>query len=174
MKTDLLGGMTIRARAVYFLALAERAVARMKRDAAGYKEARSALDAAWRWVGNEGIKGDSLYAYLENEDDTGLMVFGGAARHNEELASLWNVILTALLYVIWQAYQEEGEEYLPQTIEAVDESIVGDLHRHAEKAALLTKESEFGIREALLQRFPIREDAFGERIARQDAVELLS
>jgi len=88
MKADLLGGMTIGARAVYFLAFAERAVARMKRDAAGYKEARSALDAAWRWVGNKGVKGDSLYAYLENEDDTGLMVFGGAARHNEELASL--------------------------------------------------------------------------------------
>lgn len=166
MGADSLNGITIRARAAYYLEFAERALAKMIAETAGYVEARSALDAAWWWVANKGIDGDSLYGHLENEEDTGLMVFAGGTRHSEGLASPWNVILTAMLYVTWQAYREQGEKHLPQTIEAVDESILSDLHRHAQKLKLLDEKSESEMRQMLLQRFPLRENLFGEGIAR--------
>ena len=164
--------MTVRARAAYFLSFAEKALAKLGADAAGYQEARSAMALAWAWVAKEDVQGDMLYECLENEDDTGLMVFGGAARNDARLAPAWNVVLTAILYVTWQSYMEAGEEYLPQTIESVDETIVDDLVRHGKDAGVATDVELDAMRLAFQQRFPGEDGSFGDGISKSDALAI--
>jgi Immunity protein Imm6 len=123
----------------------------------GYAEARNALDKCWKWLEGEEIAGDTLYECLENENDTGLLVFGSMAVDNPLKLSVWNTIATALMYVIWQAYEAEGEKYLPQTIEEVDETMIDDLLSCASESNQLNVSWLEGLKQYLLTKYPANE-----------------
>jgi hypothetical protein len=133
----IINTLTVRGRSAYYLAIAESIFSVIARTDPGFSFARDALDKAWQWVGGVQIAADDLYQYLENERDTGLMVFSWNARTDQTKSAAWNTIVTAIMYLAWEAYKIEGASYLPQTIESVDETIATDLRKHAERSGRL-------------------------------------
>ena len=120
----LLDGITIRARASYYLAVAESVFAAAPPDDGSLEIARQAMNMAWQWIEGASVEADELDGCLEDED-TGLQFF---IKNNTSIT-----ISAALAYVIWGAYQAEGRKVLPQTINEVTEQImILDLHRFAE------------------------------------------
>lgn len=154
---DFICKITIRARVALYLAVAESVFAGIKTNDEGHAEARKALDKCWKWLEGEEIDGDTLYECLENEHDTGLLVFGSMAAGNPLKLSVWNTLATALMYVIWQAYEAEGEKYLPQTIEEVNETMIDDL------LSCATESNQFNVswfeelKQYLLEKYPTNE-----------------
>jgi hypothetical protein len=123
---SLLEGLTIRARAAYYLAVAESVFAAAPPDDRGLEIARQAMNKAWQWIEGASVEADELDGYLENED-TGLQFF---IKSNTCVA-----VSAALSYVIWRAYQAEGAKYTPQTMNEVTEEMIVALHGFAEQTS---------------------------------------
>jgi hypothetical protein len=119
----LLEGLTIRARAAYYLAVAESVFAAAPPDDGSLEPAREAMNMAWQWIEGASVKGDELDWHLENED-TGVIYFDS----NTSV-----VVSTALAYVTWGAYQAEGRKILGQILNEVTEELIVELHRFAEQ-----------------------------------------
>ncbi len=81
------------------------------------------------------MSGDELCEHLENEKNTGLMVFNSNVQGNPVKEPVWIVIITSLMYTIWQAYQTKNEKYLSESIEQVDESAIDYLIEYAYKCS---------------------------------------
>jgi hypothetical protein len=167
----LLEAFTRRARCAYYLVVAEAAFAAMSSRDPGFPHAREALDMAWQWVAGEQIAADDLYLKLENEDGSGLMRFGYEARNEPSRSAVWNTLITAIMYVIWQAYRADGAAYVPQTIESVDETIIADLHRHAEHTGRFDQQQARRILDYLQANFTTStSDELGGAIQRSDVM----
>jgi len=136
---DFMCCITVRARASFFLALAEKLFEGIDNEDEGYAQAREALENCWSWLEGKEVTADELYKYLENVDDTGLMVFAYEVKDDPGKISIWNTVITSLMYIIWQAYRLEGAEYVPQTIEAVDETIIDYLIEYASECQSYNK-----------------------------------
>jgi len=119
----LLEGLTTRARAAYYVALAESIFAAAPPDDGSLHVAREAMNAAWRWIAGVPVTARDLHSYVEREDDTGLASFP---------SDTCAVVGTALAYVVWQAYRAEGQKRLPQLVEGYDESVIVEFHQLAE------------------------------------------
>ena len=130
---DFINKISIKARVAFYIAIAEKLFEQVNQNVSGYTQAREALDHCWSWLEGKAITGDELYEYLENEQDTGLMVFGYYFKNDPINEPIWKIIITSLMYNIWQAYQIENERYLPQTIEDVDETIIDDFMRYIDE-----------------------------------------
>src|SRR5262245_54991916 len=91
----LLAGLTIRARAAYYIAVAESVLAAAPADDGSLDPAREAMNVAWQWIEGAQVEAVALAWYLENEE-TGLQYF-------ESNACI--AVSAALAYVTWRAYQ---------------------------------------------------------------------
>jgi hypothetical protein len=121
---SLLEGLTIRARAAYYLAVAESVFAAAPPDDGSREIARQAMNMAWQWIEGAPIEVVELHWYLENED-TGLQFFQ---------SNTCIVVSGALAYVIWRAYEAEGEaNKMGQTINEVTEGMIVEFHDFAEQ-----------------------------------------
>ncbi|XEC94343.1 Imm6 family immunity protein [Paenibacillus tarimensis] len=89
----------------------------------GYQEAKEALEVCWNWVENKDVSGDSIYEYLDNGDETGLLIQMQYEK-DEQKVNVWNCVVDAIAFTNWKAYQNDGEKYLPAPIEAVDEDLI--------------------------------------------------
>ncbi|KRE38717.1 Imm6 family immunity protein [Paenibacillus sp. Soil522] len=89
----------------------------------GYQEAKEALEVCWKWVENKNVSGDSIYEYLDNGDETGLLIQMQYEK-DEQKVNVWNCVIDAIAFTNWKAYQNDGEKYLPAPIEAVDEDLI--------------------------------------------------
>lgn len=65
------------------------------------------------------VEASELYYYLENMDEIDVMTYLQFADNTED-ERVWICIANALAYIVWEAYQYEKRDYLPQTIECVD------------------------------------------------------
>lgn len=74
----------------------------------------------------------------------------------------------ALIYVIWRAYQAEGETYVPQTIEHVCESLIVEFHRHAEKTGKFDRHLARRLLNYLQANYTSNTDELGSAILRRD------
>jgi hypothetical protein len=175
--TDKLASLktvTIRAQSAYFLAAAESVFfAAVLATDPGANYARDSLASAWTWIEGTQISADDLYAFLENENDTGLMVFGYEARSDPAKSAAWATLITAIMYVVWQAYRAEDAKYVPQTIESVDETIVHDLCMHAERTGKLDQQFLHRLMDYLLRRHVASNgDKLGRPVLREELVML--
>ncbi|MGA9175237.1 MAG: Imm6 family immunity protein [Thermoactinomyces sp.] len=116
--------MSIDARAAYLLTLTEKAMEKIENEE-GYHQARKAIDMCWDWVEDKKYSGDELYLIFDNEDDGGVSVYLEFTDDPQQ-ETIWFSIGYAIAYTIWQAYQYENEEYVPQPIELVDDSTIGE------------------------------------------------
>jgi len=125
----LLEGLTIRARAAYYLVVAESVFAAAPPDDGSLEPAREAMNMAWQWIEGASIEVYELHWYLENED-TGLTFF---IKNNTSVA-----VSAALAYVIWRAYQAEAGHMgqtrdMGQSICEVTEEMIVEFHHFAEQ-----------------------------------------
>ncbi|MBC1502177.1 hypothetical protein HB943_16365 [Listeria weihenstephanensis] len=88
-------------------------------DSKNFAIARKGLDACWEWLEEQKIEADDLYWYLENLDDTGILTVMQTEEDNEKLQA-WICIADAVAFTIKEAYDFQGDKYLPATIEAID------------------------------------------------------
>lgn len=132
---EFINNITIRARVAFYLAVAQKAFEGLSENDQGYLQADEALKQCWNWLEGKNISGDELCEYLENERDTGLMVYSSFVQGDPVKEPIWITIITALMYTIWQAYQIENEKYLPESIEQVDEGAIDILIEYAKKCA---------------------------------------
>lgn len=110
--------LSVDAKIVYLLSLSDLIVDNIS-SSDGYKVAVESLEKCWEWVRFKNIKAYNLYHYLENMDEIDVMTYM-QFEDNINKERVWICIANALAYTIWEAYQYEKEEYLPQTIESVD------------------------------------------------------
>src|SRR5262245_21098132 len=121
-----LEGLTIRARAAYYLAVAESLFAAAPPDDGSQELARQGMNMAWQWIEGASVKAVELHRYLENDGDTGLISFQ---------SNTCAAVSQALAYVIWRAYLAEGHENeMGQTICEVTEEDFVYLHHFAERS----------------------------------------
>jgi hypothetical protein len=130
---EFMKNITIRGRVAFYLAIAQKLFEELENNDDGYLYANEALNQCWFWLNGKDLTGDELCEYLENENDTGLMVFSSNVQDNPVKEPIWIVIITALMYTIWQAYQLKHEKYLPESIEQVDENAIDYLIEYAHK-----------------------------------------
>jgi hypothetical protein len=167
----LLEAVTIRARSAYFIAIAESAFAAVPATDPGLSYAHEALKMAWQWIAGAQIAAEDLYLRLENEDGTGLMAFGYKAKDQSVSNAAWSTLITAYMYVIWQAYRAQGAVYLPQTIESADDTMIADLHQFAERTGRFDHEFARRIRNYLQANYPASKgDELGRAISRADVM----
>jgi hypothetical protein len=164
----LLEAVTIRARTAYYLAVAESVLPAIPSTDEGFNYAREAMNRAWQWIAGAPITAADLYRCLENEHDTGLVVFFYRAADERERGAAWGVVYTAIMYVIWQAYRAEGAKYVPQTIEATDETMVLDLHRYAEDTGRFDHQLAHRLLNYLQANYASKNDELGRPISRRD------
>lgn len=168
---ELLSDLTVRARVAFHLAVAEEAFATVAPGDPGRARAREALDAGWRWVEGAPVSADELYRRLENEQDTGLMVWGQAASADPEAAAAWCAIIDAWMYLVWRAYAAESCVYLPQTIEDVDETMIDDLLGHAGQTRSFDPTRATRRRDRLLERHRRGDvERLGQPLTRDEAL----
>lgn len=119
MKMKELNHLSVDAKIAYLLSLSDLVRVHIS-NSDGYEVAVEALEKCWDWVRFRNIKADKLYYYLENMDEVDVMTYM-QIEDNPVNESVWICIANALAYTIWEAYQYEKAEYLPQTIECVDD-----------------------------------------------------
>lgn len=110
--------LSVDAKIVYLLSLSELIIHHIS-NSEGYEVAVEALEKCWEWVGYKNVEASELYHYLENMDEIDVMTYLQFADNTED-ERVWICIANALAYIVWEAYQYEKRDYLPQTIECVD------------------------------------------------------
>jgi hypothetical protein len=168
-----LDAITIRARAAYFLAVAADVFGDAADSDTARTRAQQALSQGWNLIaGAVQVAADDLYALLEDEDGTGLMAFGYEARREPVRSAAWNALITAMMYVTWEAYRTEGARHLPQTIESVDATIIDHLHRFAERTGRFDRGFASRLRTYLQANHAASQDELGRSIARDEVMGL--
>lgn len=107
------------AKVAYFLGLSELIIQKLL-DSKHYKVIRTSIDKCWQWLESKEIDADDLFWYLENIDDTGIITLMQSEKDDKKL-KVWICIGNALAYTIRLAYEHQGDQYLPATIEGVNE-----------------------------------------------------
>ena len=89
----------------------------------GYEIVIEAIEKCWEWVESKNVAADTLYFYLENLDEKDIMTYMQIDK-SEDNEPVWMCIANALAYIIRTAYQFEGQVYMPETIECVDDETI--------------------------------------------------
>ena len=84
-----------------------------------------ALGIAKEWVDSEQEAGETLYFFLDNEDNG--FTLSQEMEENETKINAWNCIIDAVAFVARAAYEKEGQEYFPEPIEIVDDSVISHM-----------------------------------------------
>ncbi|YCA42257.1 Imm6 family immunity protein [Bacillus sp. JZ8] len=104
--------------------LSEKVVDRL-RGIEGYPEAKRALRRCADWSKVQREKGDDLYSLLEDgSDESGLFNYTGYIDMEEETEQVWDCVVSTVAYTAYWAYAYEGQKYVPQTLESIDEELI--------------------------------------------------
>ena len=122
LKMDRFNSLIEEAKEVYLLVLCDLIADRIS-CSVGYEVAVEALEKCWEWVQSKNVEADQLYFYLETIDEKDIMTYM-LLEKNENNEAVWLCIANALAYIIWTAYQYDGETYMPETIECIDEETI--------------------------------------------------
>lgn len=120
------------AKEIYLLQLCEVLVEKLA-NCEGYEIVVQAIEKCYEWIKEKNIDGDELYFYLENVDENDIMTYMQIDQ-NEANEAVWMCIANALSYIIKAAYQFEKQEYMPETIECVDEETIESFFDNITKA----------------------------------------
>ena len=123
--TDIKARCSIRGRAAFVLAVAERCIGQLRYSDKVYDLAAKAMRDAWKWEEGEKIHGDLLDYYLENSDEESLAVYGCDPPKSAFAAIM--AITSAVAYVAWHAYRQDGVTTMSSSIHEVTESVVDEV-----------------------------------------------
>lgn len=77
-----------------------------------------------RFLSGEKIDPDLLYSRLENLDEQDILTYFELDSLTD--SAIWTCIADAVAYICRLSYSESGEQYMPETIEAVDELTIDE------------------------------------------------
>lgn len=113
-----------RSQVACLVQLSEKVVDRL-RGIEGYVEAKRALSRCADWSKDQREKGDDLYSLLEDgSDESGLFNYIGDIEMEEETEQVWDCVVSTVAYAAYWAYAYEGQKYVPQTLESIDEELI--------------------------------------------------
>ncbi|MBQ2983092.1 MAG: hypothetical protein IJD58_13410 [Lachnospiraceae bacterium] len=110
------------AKEIYLLELCEVIIEKIA-NCEGYEITVEAIEKCWEWIKLKNIDADDLYFYLENLDEKDIMTYMQIDQ-NDANEPVWMCIANALAYIIRDAYQYEKQEFMPETIECVDDETI--------------------------------------------------
>lgn len=142
MENKLFDNIQSEVKVGFVLTVAERVFSVISKDDERYPEGREALDKCWLWVESHAVTGDELYELIDNADYTGISEF---AEEEEEMniARLWSLLVDAVAYTSWEAFNLEKVKYLPQSLEGIHaDSITIFLNSAVETSFLKVDEIE--------------------------------
>ncbi|CBK73058.1 hypothetical protein CIY_00630 [Butyrivibrio fibrisolvens 16/4] len=119
----------------FAIAIAEKASSYID-DSETVEIINESLEVCKKWTQEGGNVGESLYDYLDNEEN-GFTIFQ-EMEESERVINAWDCIIDAIAYISKAAYEKEGVEYLPEPIELVDDSILS----HMIQALILCDDKE--------------------------------
>ena len=109
-----------KSKCIFAIKLGERASLYFKED--NVKGLiNEALKDAWEWVQTGRDVGETLYDFLDNEEN-GFTLFQ-EMEENPQNINAWDCIIDAIAYISKAAYEKKGVKYLPEPIEIVDDNI---------------------------------------------------
>ncbi|SFJ64842.1 Imm6 family immunity protein [Thermoflavimicrobium dichotomicum] len=105
------------AKVAYLLTLTEKIMDKIE-NYEWYHLVRKMMDMCWEWVEEKKHSGDELHERFDDEDD-GLILIEGydEIEENSQAEFVLFCIIDAVCYAIWQAYQYEKSDYIPQYLE---------------------------------------------------------
>jgi len=147
-------GTTIRARCAFALFIADLLLDGVSNEVEGYREARSALEAASAWLRGEGVGGDALGDLLMNQHDEGLFVH--LSIHTpRETDTAYNVLGAAISYIRWHEYRQRGSA-MPEDLELASESLLQWMLDEAATSAQFDAGRVRLAHERFIERYPAR------------------
>lgn len=105
---------------VFLLGLSEKAI-NIFSEEKDRKIAKNALDLCWKWLQNKELAGEYFYELLYDEYE-GMTIIPELSE-NEQDEITWNCIIDTVAYTSRKAYENEGAEYFPESIELVDDTL---------------------------------------------------
>lgn len=103
-----------------FAIIAENALKLSKNEKA-HNASRNALDKCWEWIESQKVSGDDLYSLVDSGEEYDLVDIQVNIDSTVEVDIL-NCVINTILYICRNAY-DCANEYLPQAIENVNESL---------------------------------------------------
>jgi hypothetical protein len=134
--SDLRQHVSIRVRVAFALAVAERVLPALAKNADGFKAARKALDDCWEWEERGTIRALQLY----EDDDEALVLQGSLIKDNEASAAI-STVTSAFYFTLWQAFQQDLEKGLVRAGEVpmmteITEEILDEVCKSATQTSL--------------------------------------
>jgi Immunity protein Imm6 len=165
-----LQSLSIRGQVAYLLCIAESIFPAIDENTDGSVQARAGLDKCWEWLsGRSTVTGYDIYYFLANENDTGLDVYTCELDEQNVLFFLWGVIIYVIAYTTWRAYNLDGEIYLPQDIESIDEKTVDDIFEYLKQIPSFDEKYALNLKNKLIDQFPFDpENQFGNFISKDE------
>ncbi|MBH8602585.1 Imm6 family immunity protein [Thermoactinomyces sp. CICC 23799] len=160
------------AKAAYVLCLSEKILVLTKKYS-WHHLIRNMLDMCWEWVEEKKHGADDLYYQFDDEED-GLIFIEGEdeVAESPQLMLILHTILEAICYTMWQAYEYEKKDYLPQILDLVsDESIEMDFMAKIKQVNSYQEEWAERLKEYLLENYPAGSD---KKIKREELLNLIA
>lgn len=113
-------------KVAYYLTLVEKNLYNI-RHYPWYPLVRETINMCWEWVEEKKYDGYALYERIDDEE-TGLFavhmneVDAGLDDPKDEL--VFFCVMDAVAYTVWQAYQYEEKDYVPQAIEVINDEFI--------------------------------------------------
>jgi hypothetical protein len=161
-----LQSISIRGRVAYLLCLADSIFSEIQDGTDGRMQVKAGIDKCWEWLsGGSTISGGDIYYFLANENDTGLDVYSYEIDERESEYSAYVVVIYAIMYAARHAYNLDGQIYVPQDLEIIDETVIQDVFEHLDKLPNFDRNYAVSLKDILLKQFPFNpNNKFGDFI----------
>lgn len=133
---DLRQHVPIRVRVAFALAVAERVLPALPKNAEGLKAARKAIADCWRWEEGETIRALQLY-----EDDDEALVLQGSLIKDKEASAAISAVTSAFYFTLWQAFKQDLKKGLVRAGEVpmmteITEEVLDEVCKSATQTSL--------------------------------------
>jgi hypothetical protein len=127
----------IRPRVAFVLAVAERVLPALAKNAEAFNVAQQALANAWRWAEGQSISALQLY-----EDDAAALAVQGSLIKDKEASAAICAVTSAFYYFLWNAFRQQLKEGLvsegavPNDMAEVTEEVMEEVCDFAAQTSL--------------------------------------
>jgi regulator of RNase E activity RraB len=155
------------ARVAYLLCLTEKIINQV---AEGKNDVRNAINMCWEWVEEKKYHADDIYEVFVNDEAQGVAMYYEFTEDPQQEV-IWLCFNYAMEYTIWQAYEYEDAEAVPQPIEIVDDEMIEDFTQEIKKVNGYQEEWAERLKEYLLENYPAGSD---RKIKREELLRLVA
>lgn len=168
---DFIFTITERARAAFYLIVSEKVLEGIGVNQDEYPFVREVLNKCWNWLAGQNITPEELWTCLESEEEFTISDVEWKVKDNKEKLPIIKTITVALMYVIWRAFEKDGEG-LPESIEEVDEGAIKYLVEYANECVGFKAIWIDELKDYMVKNYKISENEYGEPIEKNIMTEV--